>query len=237
MDAMIFNQTLAHIQKQFQNNYDVSSTIRHKGERGRQRENGLLMLLRENLPLAYGVATGEIIPYKGRVSSRQCDIIIYDQLRYPIIGKTEAVQQVPLEAVFAEIEVRSILDANALKDANDKFIEVLKMPRCNARTKLRKGMSRKPEFFVFAYKMNTTVDQVLDFKKVHNSDWTVAALDHGISITIDNDKGPRHLWLDTTQPNKGRYETLAWFYMALLHGVSQIDLGMPEYFSILNSDG
>src|SRR4051812_14903543 len=85
-------------------------------ERGRQRENGLLIFLRENLPAAYGVATGEGIPYRGPTASPQCDIIIYDQLGLPILGRADAVQQVPFEAVYAVIECKSQNDGKALKD-------------------------------------------------------------------------------------------------------------------------
>jgi hypothetical protein len=59
------------------------------------------MFLKENLPEKYGIATGEIIPFRGNLSSPQCDIIIYDRLSFPIIGKSAAIQQVPYEAVYA----------------------------------------------------------------------------------------------------------------------------------------
>src|SRR5436190_20927616 len=113
---MIFSKYLAEYEKLLQSKYTISGTIRHKGERGRQRENGLLMFLRETLPAAYGVATGEIIPWIGKDPSPQCDIIIYDRLRMPIFGASEAVQQVPLEGVYAVIESKSVIDSKAIAD-------------------------------------------------------------------------------------------------------------------------
>src|SRR5437660_1691684 len=95
----MLSNSLSLIQRQFVASYDVTTTIRHKGEKGRQREHGLATLLREHLPMAYGVATGEIVPYVGNAHSPQCDIIVYDQLHYPILGKSDAVQLVPREAV------------------------------------------------------------------------------------------------------------------------------------------
>src|SRR5712691_10167989 len=106
--GMIFKAYLSRYKRLLQQKYSVSTTIWHKGERGRQRESGLMMFLRETLPTAYGVATGEIIPYVGEKPSRQCDIIIYDRLKMPIFGANEAVQQVPFEAVYAVIESKSL---------------------------------------------------------------------------------------------------------------------------------
>ena len=141
---MIYNLALMSIQKTIHEEYELSTSIRHRGERGRQRENGLLVFLRENLPMAYGVATGEIIPFQGAVASPQCDIIIYDQLRMPILGRSKAVQQVPLEAVYVVIECKSVLNKAALKDAETKFSKIQALPRCPLKTKLKKGMSRGP---------------------------------------------------------------------------------------------
>jgi hypothetical protein len=94
---MIFAANLANYEKLLQQKYEVSSSIWHKGERGRQRENGLMMFLRETLPAAYGVASGEIMPFKGKKPSPQCDIIVYDKLRTPVFGRNQAVQQIPFE--------------------------------------------------------------------------------------------------------------------------------------------
>ena len=58
---------------------------------------GLNRLLIDILPEAYGVATGEIIPFNGETSSPQCDTIIYDRLHNPVIGRSDAVKQIPLE--------------------------------------------------------------------------------------------------------------------------------------------
>lgn len=126
---MIYTSALSRIEKIIHEKYELSATIRHRGERGRQRENGLLVFLRENLPTAYGVATGEIFSFKGSLVSPQCDIIIYDQQRMPILGRSEAIQQIPLEAVYGVIECKSILDKAALKDANKKFSKIRALPR------------------------------------------------------------------------------------------------------------
>jgi len=75
---MLFSKSFSGIQRVFRERYEISTSIRHGGERGRQREHGLTTFLRETLPEAYGVATGEIIPYRGEQPSPQCDVIVYD---------------------------------------------------------------------------------------------------------------------------------------------------------------
>jgi hypothetical protein len=99
----------------------VSSTIRHKGERGRSRESGVARFLKENLPEAYGVGTGEVFSFNTGGISPQCDLVVYDRMRTPIFGKDKSVQQIPIEGVFAIIEVRSIIDTAALEVARTKF--------------------------------------------------------------------------------------------------------------------
>ena len=42
---MIYTSALASMQRTIQEEYDLSTSIRHRGERGRQRENGLLVFL------------------------------------------------------------------------------------------------------------------------------------------------------------------------------------------------
>src|SRR5262245_25435663 len=182
------------MQKTIHDEYELSTTIRHRGERGRQRENGLLVFLSENLPIAYGVATGEIIPFKGLSVSPQCDIIIYDQLRMPILGRSKAVQQVPLEAVYAVIECKSILNKAALKDAEMKFSKIQMLPRCPSKTRLKKGMQREPVYILFGYRIKTSVQSCLDMME-RNEDTTVVALDSGCGIwVVERDKP---LWIQS----------------------------------------
>ena len=229
---MIFAKVFGHIEKAFHERYKLSSTIQHKGERGRQREDGLISFLRENLPSAYGVATGEIIPYRGLAASPQCDVIIYDHLHMPALNKNKAVQQVPLEAVYAVIECKSILNATALKDAESKFEKIRSLPRCPSKTELRAGMSRGPEFFLFGYKMATTQDSCRDFVRCYPTDVNVVALDAGGTIWVSGESMDDCMWLNTTDEGKNLYETLVLFYVTLLELLGDIDLGSPNYMHV-----
>jgi hypothetical protein len=228
---MIYTSMLASIQKIIHEEYELSTTIRHRGERGRQREHGLLVFLRENLPMAYGVATGEIIPFKGPVASPQCDIIIYDQLRMPILGRSKAVQQVPLEAVYAVIECKSILDKAALKDAETKFSKIQALSRCPSKTRLKKGMQREPLYILFGYQLKTSVQSCQDFMEEHE-ETTVVALDSGCGIWfVDSD---RPIWIYGTDAERDVYYTLTMFYVSLLEGLRSIDLGEPRFIEMIH---
>lgn len=154
---MIFTKTFAQYERLLHQEYSVSSTIRHKGERGRQRENGLIAFLKDNLPAAYGVATGEVIPYRGPDPSPQCDIIVYDRLRMPVLGGRAAVQQVPLEAVYCIIECKSVIDTKALSDTAGKIRAIRKLPRCPSRRPLKKGMDHGPFFILFGFRLKSSV--------------------------------------------------------------------------------
>ena len=227
---MIYTSALASMQRTIQEEYDLSTSIRHRGERGRQRENGLLVFLRENLPITYGVATGEIIPFEGPSASPQCDLIIYDQLRMPILGRSKAVQQVPLEAVYAIIECKSILNKAALKDVETKFSKIQVLPRCPSKTKLKKGMQREPLYILFGYRLKTSVRSCLDFMEAHE-DITVVALDSGCGIWLVGRDKP--VWIQATSVEYDSYETLAIFYVSLLEALRGIDLGEPRFTDML----
>jgi hypothetical protein len=231
---MIFSQAFGHLEKEFHLKCDLSSTIRHKGEKGRQRENGLLTFLRDTLPGAYGVATGEIIPYTGSDASPQCDIIIYDHLRMPVLGRSSAVQQVPLEAVYAVIECKSIVDSTAIKDAEEKFSKIRSLPRCESKARLKKGTTRGPHCILFGYKFSTTTDRCVEFASnclpVDNTQ--VVVLDKGCTLWVtDRGKGPYCVWINATETSRNLYETLVFFYVSLLQNLQDTDLGTPDYIS------
>ena len=225
---MVFSNVLASYEKILREKYVVSTTIRHRGERGRQREDGLKQFLCENLPNAYGVATGEIFSYRDIQPSRQCDLIIYDALKMPVLGRSTAVQQVPLEAAYAIVEVKSALDSVALSDANDKFNAIRNLPRCRLRTKLKKGATRGPCYIVFGYKMATTRQRCLEFIKENSrsDDVVIIALDSGGTIWLEGKDNP--VWLTTSEPEVNYHATLAFFFVTLLEACREIDLGNPN---------
>lgn len=232
---MIYTRTLAQLQKELHTKYEVSSTIRHRGEKGRNREHGLAMFLRENLPEKYGVATGEIIPFRGDLPSPQCDIIIYDRLSFPIIGKTSAVQQVPYEAVYSIIEVKSQITSKALADTLQQFSSIRQLPRCDLRRKPKHRKDRNPIFVLFGYKLATTTEKCIEFvRQGVDEDVFLVALDTGLTIWLQKTKvNIVPLFLRATDTAKSLYETLAFSFAYLMDSLSPIDLGTPSFLDLM----
>lgn len=87
-DALLFNRRLPH-----------------EGLKGSENEQALADILRNFLPAQYGIeANGLIIDRDGAVS-RQCDIIIYDDIQFPKYFR----KVYPIETVYAVVEVKTEL--------------------------------------------------------------------------------------------------------------------------------
>jgi hypothetical protein len=215
---MIHAKILEGLQKELQNKYEISSIIRHKGERGRKREHGVAEFLRENLPEAYGVGTGELFSFNAEGVSPQCDVVVFDRMRTPIFGKQSAVQQIPIEGVFVVIEVRSVLDTHALKDAAKKFQAIRDLwatshPNVGRQDEWDNG----PAFYLFGFKLTTTQNNCLRFLTDNNAeDCSIVALDAGFSTWIGRGPSLRAIWFDITNPRIGRFSTLALFFFDIL---------------------
>lgn len=232
---MIYTRTLNQLQKELQAKYEVASTIRHRGEKGRNREHGLSMFLRENLPEKYGIATGEIIPFKGDMPSPQCDIIIYDRLSFPIIGKSSAVQQVPFEAVYSAIEVKSRITNMTLTETVQKFSSIRQLPRCKFRRKTKLRKHQNPFFVLFGYKLATTTEKCIEFvRQGVDEDVFLVALDTGLTIWVSRTKEDSYpVFLKATNVESSLYETLAFSLASLMDSLSPIDLGTPNFWDLM----
>lgn len=101
---------------------------RHRGERGRRREDDVRDFLRAFLPSRFGVDTGEIVATDGTVSP-QVDIIVWDALETPLLDSSESSIQVPIEGVYGVIEVASRLDSAKLARDAAKIRAVKQMPK------------------------------------------------------------------------------------------------------------
>ena len=218
---MIHTKIFAGLQRELEAKYEISLTIRHKGERGRSRETGVAGFLKENLPEAFGVGTGEVFSFSAEGVSPQCDIVIYDRMRIPIFGKDKAVQQIPIEGVFAIVEVRSILDVGALNAAGAKFQAIRNLWRAAKPDNASATWDDDgPAFFIFGFKLKTTARSCLhSLRNSAAEDASVVALDSGCSVWVgpaDKSKPARPEWIITTAPEIGVYATLAFFYFRVL---------------------
>lgn len=108
----------------------IHSQIKHAGKRGTEREEGLRRFLEAYLPTRYAVSHGEIVDSNGE-TSRECDLVIYDSTRCPLLLSSEDYRVFPAEPVFAVVEVKSVLTKPELEDALTKINSVKKLGRAN----------------------------------------------------------------------------------------------------------
>ena len=218
---MVHAKVLAALQKELQNKYAISSTIRHKGERGRSREHGVASFLRENLPAAYGVATGELFSFHSETISSQCDVIVYDDQRTPIFGRGAVVQQVPIEGAYVVIEVRSIIDTATLRDTARKFKAIRNLWKESCDTGSGNKLEDGPNLMLFGFKRTASEKACLKFVgEAQEEDCSVVCLDSGCSVLVgpeDRSVPAKPYWLETTVPEGDMYATLAFFYFGVLN--------------------
>jgi hypothetical protein len=91
--------------------------VSHTGTRGNLAENLLRELIREFLPLRYGVGTGFVMDAEGN-RSKQVDILIYDQLHASTVFRDGELVVLSPKNVLVAIEVKSQLTGSA-QDTND----------------------------------------------------------------------------------------------------------------------
>jgi uncharacterized protein DUF6602 len=103
----------------------------HSGEKGRAREVAVVTeLLNTFLPKKLAVATGEVVATDGSTSA-QHDILIYDALETPVFNSSGESVVVPVEGVYAVIEVSSMLDRRKLREDAEKIARLKAMPKAS----------------------------------------------------------------------------------------------------------
>lgn len=121
------------ITKQLQADFNgMSSQIKHSGTKGSAREDILIEFLRNHMPKKFGFSKGEICSSKGE-TSKQIDIIIYDQENHPVFYDVGNQVIVPSESVLCTIEVKSILTKKKIMESVENIKSVKNMDKSAAR--------------------------------------------------------------------------------------------------------
>jgi hypothetical protein len=122
----------------------------HSGENGRNKEDLLINFLKSYLPNRYSLSTGFIFDTND-VKSNQNDIIIYDSFWSSILFPENVSQFFPIESVYGLIEVKSMLDTNALKETIKKAKTIKTMPIKGVTRNLGFNGIKEPFYSIFAY--------------------------------------------------------------------------------------
>ncbi len=102
----------------------------HATGKGQRREAAFRDFLRRHLPARFGVGHGEVTTPWGEIS-REVDILIYDAAgATPFLHDADEALVLPIECVYAAIEVKPLLNAVQLRDALGvvRSVKALRLP-------------------------------------------------------------------------------------------------------------
>lgn len=245
---MIGNQ-LFSIARKMLIDFEDTSGIQHHLTKGEERESVVVKeYLKRYLPSKYGVTTGEIIDSDGNISKQQ-DIIIFDYLNtmplFSLDNDSETQSRIPIENVYAVIEVKSSLTNSEIDDAIEKYKSVVRLKQypmpTNPVFQINTGF-KAPAGFVFAFSSTTKLESLAIHLKQnresnnpsrHISSFLV--LDKGI-IQYGEKENPAALNVNPSSINVSEVltepeepgEALLNFTLSINHVLNSIYLGIPN---------
>lgn len=164
----------------------ITKQIEHNGVKGSAREDLLKDYLRKLLPEKYSISSGIIIDNEQKQSKQQ-DFIIHDAFNCPSFFETESNIILPIESVYATIEIKSSLDYSTLEQSVKNVESVRKLKKLPNKNIVRNQYdSFYPLGFVFAYSSNYTLEQIQ--KKLFELNQNISGKNR-ISIICILDKG------------------------------------------------
>lgn len=183
----MFIYNLEDIAKKLKIDFDgVTRQIEHNGVKGSTREDLLKDYLRDLLPNKYSISTGIIIDFNQNQSKQQ-DFIIHDAFNCPSFFKTDSNTILPIESVYATIEIKSTLNYDTLKQSVENIESVRKLHKLPNRNIISNDYNEQyPLGFVFAYSSDYSLEQIQ--KKLFELNKSVDGR-HQISIVCVLDKG------------------------------------------------
>lgn len=140
---------------------EVTNHIEHMGLRGSSRENILRKYIRQLLPQKFSVGSGIITDVNG-IQSRQQDFFVYDAFNSPIFLNMESSSVIPVESVYATVEVKSRLTKETLRQSIENIVSVKEL-ECT----VYKNNFFIPNIYnfilgtVFAYTSDSTIETIV----------------------------------------------------------------------------
>lgn len=175
------------------------AALEHAGQKGTAAETALIEMLSDTLPKRIGLTEGIVVSSAGYVSPQQ-DIIVYDAEASPIFFQAGSTKAIPIEFVYAVIEVKSSLTAADVKAFSRRNYELRsqqkffvgdtepKSSRLDGYTYHqagRKWFSPPVNAFLFAYECSSLESVWEAFKECHSSTAAYANWIDAICIVQD----------------------------------------------------
>jgi len=184
----------------------TSSELHHPGVKGSIREDILKETLRELIPIKYQFGSGIIVDANDKQSKQQ-DFILYDAFSSPSFLKSQTEVIIPIESVYATIEIKSTLDRSMLEQSVENIRSV---------KNLQKTFS-KPQYLslqgtnyiyssIFAYTSSIPLDEVVkclvkqnEFIPYEEQLSTICILDSGNVVNVQRND----MTIISTHPTEG----------------------------------
>lgn len=174
---------------------EVTSHIEHMGVRGASRENVLREYIKQLLPQKYAVGNGVITDVEG-TQSKQQDFFVYDAFNSPTFLHMDSSSIIPVESVYATIEIKSTLSKETLRQSIDNIKSVKEL-----KITVLKNSFIVPEQYnfilgtIFAYTSDSAIETIAQNvdnicknipKEIQPS--IICILDKGLIINVKKDK-------------------------------------------------
>lgn len=190
----MFIYNLQEMAKDLENDYNsgISSKIKHNGVKGSMREDKLKKSLSQLFPEKYAIGSGVIVDATETQSNQQ-DFIIYDNFNSPKFLDTISIQVIPIESVYATIEVKSTLTIAELEKSINNIRSVKKLERTEPLVKpIISSSTPYPMSMIFAYSSDTSIDNIVQKVEKFNESIPyneqvnlICILDKGLIYSVD----------------------------------------------------
>jgi hypothetical protein len=159
--SLLFRRVLTQAEQRLSLDSDQAGNFEHKGTRGNERAAHLGEFLSRHLPSVFAIGKGEARDYRDNVTG-EVDLLIYDHSTAAPIQTGSESLIVPAEALYAVIEVKSVLSRTELDTCLNAAMKVRSLRPFKKRFiasptegRVEKDHYRCP-YFVFAYSSNLT---------------------------------------------------------------------------------
>lgn len=231
----MFIYNLQEMARNLQSDYQkLSSKIEHNGLKGTIREENLKYYLSKLFPTKYAIGSGVIVD-SNETQSNQQDFIIYDNFNSPKLMDTGSVQVIPIESVYATIEIKSTLTIAELEKSIRNIESVKKLEKTKPFSiPLMVSSTIPPICMIFAYSSDTSlnnivkkIDEINTNIDIKNRLSLVRVLDKGLIFGI-NSHGFKEIEINPTNntvlvTHEDQLENnLYLFYLLMMTAVNNI---------------
>ena len=239
----MIKEVFESISEKMQSDFEkVTKLVSHPGVKGTARENALMKYLRPHIPDKFEFSDGIIIDSFDHQSC-QVDVIIHDRIATPFLQDQDLANVIPIESVYAVIEVKSTLT----KDELIKCIANIKSVRSLQKNTIT-GQISPTLGFVFAYDADSTLETIyknfLELSKdlpPEQQITCICVLNKGLILPIHKERLSSIMLLPSMDTLFAMHinasNALLMFYLLLFQGLNSITVYPPNMMAYANSDG